>query len=77
MSESIQKMREQRNELAREARNMLDAVSKEDWSKDTHGAKYDEVLNKIDTIDDSIKRQQDLLDRTAEKGIFGNGRQNH
>lgn len=66
MSESIQKMREQRNELAREARNMLDSVSKEDWSKDTHGAKYDEILNKIDSIDASIKRQQDLLDRTAE-----------
>lgn len=73
MSESIQKMREQRNELAREARNMLDAVSKEDWSKDTHGAKYDEVLNKIDTIDDSIKRQQDLLDRTAEKEFSAMG----
>jgi HK97 family phage major capsid protein len=73
MSESIQKMREQRNELAREARNMLDSVSKEDWSKDTHGSKYDEVLNKIDTIDASIKRQQDLLDRTAEKEFSAMG----
>jgi HK97 family phage major capsid protein len=73
MSESIQKMREQRNELAREARNMLDAVSHEDWSKDTHGTKYNEVLNKIDTIDASIKRQQDLLDRTAEKEFSAMG----
>jgi len=66
MSKNISQLRDERKEYAREANNLLDAVTPSDWKKEEHGVKYNELLNKIDNIDSLIDAHQRRLDDEAE-----------
>jgi HK97 family phage major capsid protein len=75
MAESIQAMRERRNALAIEARNLLDQ-NNATWNKD-HQATYDANVAEIESIDESVKREQKLMDLGAEQqfqNVVANGR---
>lgn len=65
MSESIQAMRERRNALAKETRNLLDQNPAASW-KDEHTTQYDEKMEEIERIDAAIARHEKLLNATAE-----------
>lgn len=66
MSGNIQAMRERRNALAKETRNLLDKNTQgAEWNADSQ-KKYDELIGQIENIDASIAREQRLLDLSAE-----------
>jgi len=65
MPESIQAMRERRNALAKETRNLLDQNPAASWNED-HTKQYDEKMGEIERIDASIARHERLMDREAE-----------
>lgn len=69
MAETIQAMRERRAALAKEARNLLDQNPGASWDKETHGKRYDEIVEDIGRIDDAIGRQQKLNDLEAEQAF--------
>lgn len=64
---TIQQMREKRNELARETRNLLDTNTQGKVWDATHQAKYDANIGEIEAIDAAIDREQKLLNLTAER----------
>ena len=64
---TIQQMREKRNELARETRNLLDTNTQGKVWDAAHQAKYDANIGEIEAIDASIEREQKLLNLTAER----------
>lgn len=65
MAESIQAMRERRNALAKEVRNLLDKNPGSEW-KPEHQAEYDVKMGDIERVDAAIAREQKLMDLTAE-----------
>lgn len=64
---SIQAMRERRNSLVKEAKN-LNEQNTSSWPADV-AAKYDALITEIGQIDDNMARQQKLLDLDAEKSF--------
>lgn len=62
---SIAQMRDKRNALAKEVRNLLDN-HKESWTAE-HTTQYDAKMKDIENLDAAIDREQRLLDATAEK----------
>lgn len=61
---SLQAMRERRNSLVQEAKN-LNAQHTGSWPADV-AAKYDAIIGEVGQIDDNILRQQKVLDLEAE-----------
>lgn len=61
MTASVQALREQRSELAKEARNILDTKTGKDWNAEAK-AKVDEIYAKIDGVDEQLER----LDRVIK-----------
>jgi HK97 family phage major capsid protein len=73
MAESIQAMRERRNALAKEARNLHENTPAASWDEKAQ-AQYDEKLDEIGRVDAAIKRENDILAldaarQTREMGI--------
>lgn len=66
MPESIQAMRERRNALAKETRNLLDKNTHAEWNDDLQ-AKYDANCDEIERIDAAIQRDQRVNDLQAKK----------
>ena len=64
--ETIQAMRERRDALAKDTRNLLDKNTHAEWNDDLQ-AKYDENMGEIERIDSAVKREQRLLDKEAEE----------
>lgn len=77
---SIQALREQRNEIAKEMRNLLDNNTDAKWNENGCAAKWTELDNKLKEIDGTIEREQRLLDANAEQRFTalagGTGREN-
>jgi HK97 family phage major capsid protein len=61
VTETIQAMRERRNALAKETRNLLDQNPASTWNAD-HQKVYDEKLAEVERIDAAISREQKVLD---------------
>lgn len=61
MTDTIQAMRERRNALAKETRNLLDQNPASTWNAD-HQKVYDEKLAEVERIDAAIAREQKVLD---------------
>lgn len=74
MPESIQQMRERRNALAKDTRNLLDKNTGDgaEWN-DEHQAIYDQNLGEIERIDAAIEREQRLMDLEAERTFAERG----
>lgn len=66
MPETIQAMRERRDALAKETRNLLDKNTNAEWTEE-HQKKYDENCAEIERIDDAVAREQRMLDLEAEQ----------
>lgn len=62
---SIQALREERNALAKQAKNLLAEKGDQKWSVEDK-AKFDAMADQIDSIDSQIETTQKILDRTAE-----------
>jgi len=62
--ENIQAMRERRDALAKETRNLLDKNTHAEWNDELQ-AKYDENMAEVERIDAAVKREQKLLDAEA------------
>lgn len=73
MAESIQAMRERRNALAKEARNLHENTPAASWGeKET--AQYNEIMDRIGREEDAIKREEQVLAldaarQTREMGV--------
>jgi HK97 family phage major capsid protein len=65
MAKSIQALRERRNALAGEVRNILDKHPGAEW-KTEHQTEYDNKCGEIEALDNEIKREQRLIDLTAD-----------
>lgn len=65
MTDTIQAMRERRNALAKETRNLLDQNPASTWNAD-HQKVYDEKLAEVERIDAAISREQKVLDLHSE-----------
>lgn len=76
MSDSILAMRERRNALAKEARNLVDQHPGAEWT-DEHTKKFDELNDQIGRIDADVSRRQKLLDIEAAKAFEGAGVREH
>lgn len=76
MSDSILAMRERRNALAKEARNLLDQHPGAEW-KNEHSKKFDEINAEIARIDADVSRHQKMLDIEAAKVFAGAGVREH
>lgn len=68
MAQSIQALREQRNALAAEVRNVMDNNTGANW-KPEHQAIYDAKTADIERVDAEIAREQKVMDLTAENMI--------
>lgn len=68
MAQSIQALRERRNALAKEVRDLLDKNPGAEW-KPEHQTKYDATMTDIERVDGEIAREQRLVDLTAERAI--------
>lgn len=64
-AQSVQALRERRNALAKEVRNLLDKNPGAEW-KPEHQTEYDAKVGDIERIDAQIKNEQRLMDLTAE-----------
>jgi HK97 family phage major capsid protein len=64
---SIQALREQRNEIAKEMRNLLDGNPDGKWKENGCDAKWTELDNKLRDVDAQIEREQRMLDANAEQ----------
>jgi HK97 family phage major capsid protein len=64
---SIQALREQRNAIAKDMRNLLDNNQEGKWKENGCDAKWDELNNKLTDIDAQITREQRMLDANAEE----------
>src|SRR5579883_2075750 len=67
-------LRERRNALAKEARNLVDQNPGAEW-KPEHGKKFDELSDEIGRIDAEVSRRQKVLDMEAEKAFKDMGGQ--
>lgn len=65
MTDTIQAMRERRNALAKETRNLLDQNPASTWNAE-HQKVYDEKLAEVERIDAAISREQKVLDLHGE-----------
>jgi HK97 family phage major capsid protein len=63
---SIQALREQRNALAKDAKNQLANKGDQKWTAEDK-ATFDALADQIDAIDDQIATTQKILDRVAEE----------
>jgi HK97 family phage major capsid protein len=63
---SIQALREQRNALAKEAKNQMSNKGDQKWTADDKAA-FDAIADQIDELDGQIETTQRILDRTAEE----------
>src|SRR5688572_21399458 len=61
-------MRERRNALAKETRNLLDQNPASTWNAD-HQKVYDEKLAEVERIDAAISREQKVLDLHNESVV--------
>jgi HK97 family phage major capsid protein len=72
MAESIQAMRERRNALAKEARNLHENTPATNWDDKAQG-QYNDLMEQIGRVEAAIKREQETLDlhneRQAEDAI--------
>lgn len=68
MAKSIQAMRERRNALAQEVRNVMDNNPGANW-KPENQTEYDTKLAEVERIDAEIAREQKLIDLTAENNL--------
>jgi HK97 family phage major capsid protein len=66
-SETILQMRERRNALAKEARNLVDQNPGKNWNVDTHGKRFDELNADIERVDNEIKRNELVLQNDADR----------
>lgn len=64
---SIAQLREERNTIAKECNDMMESLPKDAKWTDEQVKTYDAKLDKIETLDASISRQQRLLDKTADE----------
>ncbi|NIF80144.1 phage major capsid protein [Paraburkholderia sp. Cy-641] len=74
---SIQALREQRNAIAKDMRNLLDNNPDAKWKENDCQAKWDELDAKLVDIDAQITREQRMLDANAEdrfNALAGQGR---
>lgn len=76
MSDSIQAMRERRNALAKETRNILDQHPGASWGDEQQQA-YDNNVAEIGRIDAAIERRQKILDLDAERSFKDAGGAEH
>ena len=76
MADSIQDMRERRDALAKDTRNLLDKNTHAEWTDDCQ-TRYDENVAEIERIDSAIEREQRVLDLTAEREFNEAGGQTH
>lgn len=76
MTDSILAMRERRNALAKEARNLVDQHPGADWT-DEHTKQFDALSDEIGRIDADVNRRQKLLDLEAAKAFAGAGVREH
>jgi len=70
MKKSIQDLREQHAYRAKEMRTFLEANEKE-WSQE-HSDKWDAMTSELDSIENMIKRHQEMDSRLAEENDFQN-----
>jgi HK97 family phage major capsid protein len=63
---SIQALREQRNALAKEAKNQMANKGDQKWTAEDKAA-FDTIADQIDALDGQIETTQRILDRTAEE----------
>jgi len=70
--ETMQAMRERRDALAKDTRNMLDKNTHAEWNDELQ-AKYDANMEEIERIDAALKREQKLLDKEAEEMLADAG----
>ena len=76
MTDSILAMRERRNALAKEARNLVDKYPGAEWT-DEHTKQFDNLSDEIGRIDADVNRRQKLLDLEAAKAFGGAGVREH
>lgn len=69
---TMQQMREKRNDLSKETRNLLDKNTHAEWNDD-HQKKYDENLAEIERLDNALDREQRILDLDAEQNFQARG----
>lgn len=72
MAATIQALRERRNALVRDTRNLLDQNPGANWNDD-HQKKYDDGMAEVERIDAEIGRQQRQLDAEADEAFKGMG----
>ncbi len=72
----IKELRDQRNTLAAEVRNVMDQNPGASW-KPEHQATYDTKLSEIERIDAEIVRLQKIEDLSAERSFENMGGQTH
>ncbi|GAA0493691.1 phage major capsid protein [Pigmentiphaga daeguensis] len=72
MAETIQAMRERRNALVKETRNLLDNNPGATWNDD-HQKQYDEKMAEVERIDAAIARHQKQLDAEADEAFKAMG----
>lgn len=73
---SIQALREQRNAIAKEMRNLLDQNLDAKWKENNCEAKWTELDTKLRDVDAQIEREQRMLDANADErfnALAGNG----
>lgn len=63
---TIKAMRERRNELAKQARKLLDDTKDSTWTPE-HQTQYDNLTGEVVDLDGRIEREQKVLDMTAEQ----------
>jgi HK97 family phage major capsid protein len=74
MSESIQAMRERRNALAKEARNLHENTPAASWDTKSQEV-YDAKIDEIGRVDAAIKRHDEVLNLDAERQFADMGAQ--
>lgn len=62
---TIKAMRERRNELAKQARTLLDDTKDKSWTAE-HQTQYDNLTAEVVDLDQRMEREQKILDLTAE-----------
>lgn len=68
MALNVNEMRERRNYVAKQARELLNSSAEKEWTADLQ-SKYDTHIAEIDGIDARIANMQKIADRDAEKAF--------
>lgn len=76
MSQNIQALRERRNALAKDARNLVDQNPGASWTAE-HTAKFDAISDEITRIDAEVERTQKALDMDADRAFHDAGMRGH